>query len=344
MPAQHIGDVVGRLTTAVAAVINDDCLFVDLRKEHAIKVLEAITTGVGQIHIGDFAAGHLVDMLTVAFDPCPLAQWRFTGDGLHHDVARTFAGRVVANRQTDLLADCVFKQGVHVFLCIDRTAVDGEDIVAFLHTQTRHREWCLHERIPAVAAVDGLDSIVVVIDAEIGTQQADGGCTFSMHVTTTKPVVSDLQFTNHFDQQVIQVFAPLHMFEQRLVAGTNRVPVDAVQIGVVKKLFLHPPGFVKNLLPFLARIDRHAQLGQVDRFGIQLFIGVGNFKLAAQVLQQQLLAVGADAEACHTGLERLGFAVFKAEAGQLAVAGGFILGWLVADAGLAALEIKQRAV
>ena len=51
---------------------------------------------------------------------------------------------------------------------------------------------------PAVAGVNGLDAVAVVLNRKVGTQQAGSHEFFSVHITPADAVVANLQFTNHF--------------------------------------------------------------------------------------------------------------------------------------------------
>ena len=43
--------------------------------------------------------------------------------------------------------------------------------------------------------------------------------------------------------------------DQRLVLGPHRVPIGAVQLGIVEAIFHAPPGVVEHLVPFLRLVD-----------------------------------------------------------------------------------------
>ncbi len=159
--------------------------------------------------------------------------------------------------------------------------------------------------IPAIAVIDLLDSIEIPFQLEVRAEQTDAGGAFVLEVSAADPIVADLNFSDHFDQQVIEVFPALHERQQRLVARPDRLPIEAVHIRIVEILLLHTPGLFENLTPLLARIDEHPEPGKIDGLGIQFLCGIRDLEFTLAKIQQQFLAVGARREIGQTRFHQI---------------------------------------
>ncbi len=71
--SEVLDNVVGDVAAVVETLVDDHALLVDLREVVAVEVGEAAVSGVGQVHIAQFAVGKLVDHCFVMVDP---ALWR----------------------------------------------------------------------------------------------------------------------------------------------------------------------------------------------------------------------------------------------------------------------------
>ncbi len=155
--------------------------------------------------------------------------------------------------------------------------------------------------------------------------------------------MTGFQFADHLHQQRVQIFAPTHMLQQRLVLGVNRIPVQTVQVAGVEILLLHAPGFGKDLRPLLARVDEHAHGAQIKRLEIQFLGNLAGSQLAAGLLQQNLFAVGADAKIGHVARGDVAVELVEIKPSQHT---GVWLGVRRrhAGTGLCILDIEQHAV
>ena len=77
---------------AVPTVIDDQGLLVELRVELPDELLHAQAAHIGQVDIGDLAAGGLVDDLAVVIDPGLLAQGQLIFHRLHGHIAALAVG------------------------------------------------------------------------------------------------------------------------------------------------------------------------------------------------------------------------------------------------------------
>src|SRR5262245_15668834 len=71
---QVIDHVIGGLSAAVEALVNDRPLLVELCEIVAVEELVAAPRGVGQVDVGQLAVTHLVNLAAVLFDPGEIAQ------------------------------------------------------------------------------------------------------------------------------------------------------------------------------------------------------------------------------------------------------------------------------
>ena len=71
--AQYIRYIVGGLATTVSALIDYHPFLINLGKKHAIKEGKATGAGIGEIDIANSATGLRIHILTIVFDPAPLA-------------------------------------------------------------------------------------------------------------------------------------------------------------------------------------------------------------------------------------------------------------------------------
>ena len=72
--------------------------------------------------------------------------------------------------------------------------------------------------------------------------------------------MANLQFRDHLNHNVVEVFAALHVFQHGQVLIIDSGPVDAMHIRIIEIFFLHAPGIIKDLLPLAGGIDKAAYL------------------------------------------------------------------------------------
>src|ERR1700679_2078938 len=70
---QYLNKVVGQLAAAVEALVDDRALLFRLGKVVAIEVGKTALAGIRQVDVGQLAAGKLVNLFLVAFDPVNVA-------------------------------------------------------------------------------------------------------------------------------------------------------------------------------------------------------------------------------------------------------------------------------
>src|SRR3546814_14368292 len=78
--AEHLDDVVCRLSAAVATLVDDQRLFVDLVEEHAVEEGVTGAGGLGQVDVADLDAAGLIDPTAIALHPAPQPQYGFRRD------------------------------------------------------------------------------------------------------------------------------------------------------------------------------------------------------------------------------------------------------------------------
>ena len=91
-----------------------DGLLADLREEVAVEVREAAERGVGHVDVGDAAAGQLVDLAAVVFDPGQVPEPRFVRAPARRSPSRAALRRIGAHLSTHLLSGGAFEEAVDV--------------------------------------------------------------------------------------------------------------------------------------------------------------------------------------------------------------------------------------
>src|SRR6202042_6139 len=112
---------------------------------------------IRQVHVGHFAVALTLHIVSIRFDPGPLAQSRLVRDGYDRCGVSTFA--VTAHRERDLFTGRALEQRENVYGSVQRMTVDGQYRVAFsdidaCRCERRDKKW-----IPAIAVIDLLDAI-----------------------------------------------------------------------------------------------------------------------------------------------------------------------------------------
>ena len=217
--------------------------FSHLGEEVAVEVGEAGARGVRDVDVGDLAAGHLVDFAAVAFNPGEVAQAMFRLDGDDGDIARARAVGIGTDVQHDLLAGGSFEEAVDVVGGVQIAAVDGEQILAFLHVDAGLGERGVQSGIPVFAVVDAREAVAAVVDGVVRAEQAGVRRVIGLAGTANEHV-ADGDFAEHFFEEVIQIVARADAVKVRLVALLDFREVEAVVVGVVEEVALDAPGFV----------------------------------------------------------------------------------------------------
>ena len=136
----------------------------------------------------------------------------------------------------------------------------------------------------------------------------------SSSATTVWSSSSHRQLVEHLAEQVAQIGAIRHRVQVRLVELLRRLEVEAVVILVVEMVALTPPGVVKHLPPFGARVDadldRSELQGTVPRLRLLGRRHDGPLLLS---LIEDLLAVSRHIECIHAGEEVLHLPLLEIE-------------------------------
>ncbi len=124
---------------AVAAHIDDQRLFADLREVKLGEFVQAGLAHVGNVNVADFAAGFLGHIIDVLLHPRAVIERRFVGRGHDGDVARAIVARLGVDPQNDLLVGRADERVVEIRQSRDRRAVDRQDVIAWLSRSRRSR-------------------------------------------------------------------------------------------------------------------------------------------------------------------------------------------------------------
>ena len=178
--------------------------------------------------------GHHRDRL-VLDRPCPL------GHGLAVDC------------QLDLAIEPAAQERVVVVAGLDGLAVDGDQVVSLLDLDP--------VLVGGAVFVDVLDLVAAAgrvglkVEAEVPGHD-DSSRTARASLSAGRGTgVRGVQLADHLVDHVHQLMAVGHVGHQGLVLGAHRVPIGAVQLGIVEPILHAAPGVVEHLLPFLRLVD-----------------------------------------------------------------------------------------
>ena len=188
----------------------------------------------------------------------------FRLDGDNGDIARASAVWIWTDVQHDLVAGGSFEEAVDVVGGVQIAAVDGEQILAFLHIDAGLGERGVQSGIPVFAVVDVGETVTVVVDGVVGAEEA-GVRRVIGFAGTANEHVADGDFAEHFFEEVIQLVARADAVKVRLVALLDFRDVEAVVVGVVEEIALDAPGFAIHLAILGAGIDVGLETAEVER-------------------------------------------------------------------------------
>ena len=105
-----------------------------------------------------------------------------------------------------------------------------------------------------------------------------------------------VQLTNHLADEIGEIVAVIHEWDQRGVLVTHGLPIDAVHVRRVEEIAHVPPGLVVDLVPLGVAIELHVEPGELQLviLGLELVLGEIDDGVILLDLDQHLLAVGGD--------------------------------------------------
>ena len=271
-----------------------------------------------QVHVTDLALPRFLDRQPTGVFPLVIAEigGPAGGDRFDDDAARGLGSRI-ANRTQHLSTRLVSQQHIDV---IDRkrgNAVDRFDHRARLHLDTRlgqGRDLVGKIRIGSVNVFDNV-ATPVSVPPEHRTQLADRYAVIGVTVISSADVdVQGLEFPDHLGDQVVELGPVGHPVHQRQVPFEHFLPVDAVEVGVVEVISLHPPRIDEHLPPLGRRIYGHPPTRETDAGLAQRLRRGSRCVEDMQVVVlvcQHLLAIARHAERLDIGQHRgrLGFRI-----------------------------------
>src|SRR5882724_3144063 len=94
---------------------------------------------------------------------------------------------------------------------------------------------------------------------KFGTEEAklDSGCLWAFAAADIGVTV--VQFTNQFADQIGEIVAVIHEWEERGVLVPLSLPIDAVHDGRIEEVAHLSPGLEVNLSPFGPSIEMHVE-------------------------------------------------------------------------------------
>ena len=143
-------------------------------------------------------------------------------------------------------------------------AFHGNEVIAFLHFETRLGERRAPVVFPVFARVDLLDAVEPAVRLEVHAEHADADTLAVGDVAAAHVGVRSVQLGDHLADDVVQVAAVGHPGKQRLIALSDRGPVGAAHFRVPVEVALQPPRLAQDLFPLLLRIGQNLHGGRVQ--------------------------------------------------------------------------------
>src|SRR5579863_8877485 len=171
--AQDLHDVIGHLPAAVEALVDDRALLLSLREVIAVEIGEAFRTGVRQVYVGKFSAGHLLHLAPIGLDPIDVAQGGLAGDGHDGDVAH-LAAVGCRDAQRDRMLGRTFERLLDVHRGGQLLSVDRENAIARAQIEPGLRQGRLFAGIEFSSRVDFREAVAVAPNDVVGAEQAAG--------------------------------------------------------------------------------------------------------------------------------------------------------------------------
>src|SRR5205814_597586 len=134
-----------------------------LGEEIAVEASEPFGGGVGNVDVGDLAAGQGVHLFAVGIYPGEVAQLALAGHGNDGHFTRGLAVGVAGDGDHGLLAGGPLEEPVDIVGGGQIFAVDGEQVLALFHAGARLQKRRAQLGIPAFAAVDPGELVAVVV-------------------------------------------------------------------------------------------------------------------------------------------------------------------------------------
>src|SRR6185369_3011528 len=104
----------------------------------------------------------------------------------HGNQTRTIGRRCAVHANYRLKSGGALKETVEVRRWCQRPAVHLEEIVALRYLNARCAQRRLQLGIPVLTAVDLLDSVLAVLDREVGAQESDVDRIFDRHIAAAR--------------------------------------------------------------------------------------------------------------------------------------------------------------
>ena len=112
---------------AVAAHIDDERFFANLRKVELGEFVQPRLSHVGNVNVADFAAGFLRHFIDVLLHPGPVIERRFIGRRDDSNVSRAIVARLGIDSQNDLFIGRADERVIEIWQSGNRRAVNRQN-------------------------------------------------------------------------------------------------------------------------------------------------------------------------------------------------------------------------
>src|SRR5260370_21090984 len=218
---------VGDLAAGVAALVDDDAVFVELAGELFIEGDDAGDGGVWHVHVADAAVGGFGDFAAIGFDPVEIVRTVLAGNGLYGDFRGAVSGRLGVELEGDELSGDVLEIRVDIEIGAGFAAVNADQIVTGLDFLARLRERRARGFGPVLAGIDLRDTVKVAVGLEVSPKQAHADVGILGLVTATDVGMGGAQLGDPFADDVIQLAPLANPSAQPFVALPHLLPLIA---------------------------------------------------------------------------------------------------------------------
>ena len=192
-------------------------------------------------------------------DPRARAQSLLASNRNDSHLTRSLENRLGVHGNHCLTVRGAIEQAVDVVGCAKLDTVDRDDEIADGDVDAGRRERRAKIRVPAFGVVDPRDLVAALLDDEVSTEQPARRLRNVRHVAAAHVRVTDRNLGAHVVEQIVQIGAMVHEWQELSVHLLHLRPVAAVLVRYVEVVALVAPALVEDLLELLARVEIHPQ-------------------------------------------------------------------------------------
>ena len=232
-----------------------------LALELAHQIRLSVEPRVGHVDVAHLAARFLGDIAAVRFNPVAIAQIVFSAHWLDDYFAHLVIHRwVCSNGERNGLAAQAFECSPWILGAVDRQAINGQQVLAFLDIDAKLLQWVARISIPRRAGHQVLESVdVLAVWSDgyfpVNAKHANTDVWSAATVTTVVVGMTNVELADHLADDVTDIFAAVGVIHHCQVPLADAVPINAVHVRVIEIVAEDAPCIPDHLLPFMLGID-----------------------------------------------------------------------------------------